>query len=96
MSFATNDYREVGDLLVRAMTSVEDADPIPAITAGHWLSPDSSARSRIGTSCEGLSREETPRDAIGFTELRVRNTTDLGSVFGPEAVVSLYPQNAKG
>ena len=91
-----NDYREVGDLSVQAMTSVEDANPIPAITAGHWLSPDSSARSRIGTSCEGLSREETSRDAIGFTELHVRNTTDLGSVYRPGAVVSLYPHVTKG
>ncbi|EQD24369.1 MAG: hypothetical protein D084_Lepto4C00458G0001, partial [Leptospirillum sp. Group IV 'UBA BS'] len=86
----------VGDLSIRAMASVEDADPIPAITAGHWLSPDSFARSRIGTSCEGLSREETPRDAIGFTELRVRNTTDSGSVYRPEAIMSLYPHGAKG
>lgn len=83
-----NDYREVGDLSVRVMLfPKEEGNPIPAITAGRSLSPDSSPPSRMGFPCGALSLRHAllrVRDAMGLIRLPVRNTSGLESAFGPE------------
>ena len=72
-----NDYREVGDLSVQAMLFPEGKrNPVPVITAGRSLSPDSSTPSRMGFPCGSLSLSHAllrVRDAMRLTEFSVRN-----------------------
>ena len=84
-----NDYREVGDLSVRAMLFPErKRNPIPAITAGPLLFPDSSTPSRMGLLTERLPCDNAllrVRDAMGLTVFRHSDTKKEGALYGPTA-----------
>ena len=73
--------------------SSEDSTPMRAITVRHLLFPASSARSRIGLSCDRLSRNDTLRDAIGFTTFRTSHKNGLGLCYTPGAQHPCLPRS---